>query len=436
MFNRKIIRYLTLWKEKKDRKPLIIRGARQIGKTSAVEMFAKENFDNYVYINMEDPDDAMNFEGKISLSDFEKQVQIFKHKQLKTGTLIFIDEVQQNPHLISLLRFFYEKRPDLYVISAGSLLEIRLKQAKISMPVGRTEYVFMYPLDFFEYLEAKGEKELLDYLQNIKLGAKIIDSIHNKTMGVFKEYILIGGMPEAVKNFIENSDFDSVQSIYSSLMKNFIDDINKYANKSEIEYLTKILRQSPFYSGSKIKYENFGDLGIKSREVSNAMDILQHAMLIKLVNSTNSISVPLQVKSKRAKKLLFLDTGFYNYVYKIPFNIDLQNFESFYRGNVFEQVVGQNIIAQDLHGDLDLFYWTIDQDKGSAEVDFCFSKGLNIYAIEVKSGKNKISKSLISFGRKIPNCKLIKFHTGNTHFDSKNKILNLPIYLSPRVNEL
>ena len=436
MFNRKIIRYLKLWKEKKNRKPLIIRGARQIGKTSAVEMFAKENFDNYVYINMEDPDDANNFEGEISLSNFEKQVQVFKHKKLTPDTLIFIDEIQQNPHLISLLRFFYEKRPDLYVISAGSLLEIKLKQAKISMPVGRTEYIFMYPLDFFEYLEAKNEKELLNYLQNIKLGEKIIDSIHNKTMEFFKEYILIGGMPEAVKNFIENGDFDSVQSVYSSLMKNFLDDINKYASKSEIEYLIKILNQSPFYSGSKIKYENFGNLGIKSREVSNAMDILKNAMLINLIDSTNSTKIPLQEKSKRAKKLLFLDVGFYNYVYKVPFNVDIQNLESFYRGNIFEQVVGENIIAQDLHGDLDLFYWAIDQDKGSAEVDFCFSKGLNIYGIEVKSGNNQISKSLLSFAKKAPHCKLIKFHTGNTYIDHKNNILNLPVYLCSRINEI
>ncbi|KKP38317.1 MAG: AAA ATPase [Candidatus Peregrinibacteria bacterium GW2011_GWF2_33_10] len=436
MFNRKIITYLSSWKDNVDRKPLILRGARQVGKTSIVKYFAKKYFHNFVYINLEDFKDLDAFSGNMSIEEFEKKVKIFKKQNLSKGTLVFIDEIQNNPYLIALLRFFYEERPDLYIIGAGSLLEIKIKQQKLSMPVGRVEYMFMYPLDFFEFLEAKEEISLLDYLKTIDFEKPIPYSIHKKALDIFSEYIFVGGMPEVVKVFLAKNNFDSVRHAYGNLLQNFIDDIDKYTDKNESSNLINIFKNAPFYSGSKIVFENFANLGLKSKSVSDAFQILQDTMLVSLINSTNSLSLPLQSKSKRAKKLIFLDSGFYNYAYNIPFDLDISRFADFYKGNIFEQILAQNIIAQDIYGDKDLFYWSIDKDKGSLEIDFCFSSGVNIYGIEVKSGVDKVSKSLVSFANRIKHKKLIKFHTGNILLDRKNQILSLPIYLCPRIYEL
>jgi len=162
MFNRRIINYLASWKDKKARKPLILRGARQVGKTSAILMFAKKHFKNIVYLNLEKIEHLNLFKEKISLEDFEKIIQIkFHQKIIPQDTLIFIDEIQNSPSLIKLLRFFYEERPDIYVVAAGSLFQAKIEREGLSLPVGRIEYAYLYPLDFFEYLEARKENELL-----------------------------------------------------------------------------------------------------------------------------------------------------------------------------------------------------------------------------------------------------------------------------------
>lgn len=161
VFNRKIINYLVEWKGNADRKPLILRGARQVGKTSAVLSFAKRYFSDLIYLNLENIDHLKFFREDISLNDFENIIEIKFHKKIKPGnTLIFIDEIQNSPALIKLLRFFYEERPELHVISAGSLLEAKIEKEGFLFPVGRIEFAYMYPLDFFEFLEAKVAKKL------------------------------------------------------------------------------------------------------------------------------------------------------------------------------------------------------------------------------------------------------------------------------------
>lgn len=213
MFNRKIITYLENWKNKKQRKPLILRGARQVGKTSAILMFGKKYFENIIHINLEKADHLSLFKDELSLEDFEKIIQIKFHEKIIPGkTLIFIDEIQNSMPLIKLLRFFYEEKPHIHVIAAGSLLKAKIERQGFSLPVGRIEYAYLYPVDFFEYLEAKQETELLGYLKNISFSEKIPAGIHRQALTLFNEYTMIGGMPEIVDIFTKKIIYPSLKT--------------------------------------------------------------------------------------------------------------------------------------------------------------------------------------------------------------------------------
>jgi len=210
--NRKISKHLLSWKNAKNRKPLVIKGARQVGKTSVVLNFAKKEFNNTIYINLEKSEHLKYFQNPISLEEFKKIIKInFQQNIIPGKTLIFLDEIQNCPSLIKLLRFFKEEWPKIHVIATGSLLEVMLKKQGLSISVGRVEYIYLYPLDFFEYLDAKKEKELLKFLKNIQLGEKIPLAIHQRTMNIFHEYTMIGGMPEIVKLFLEGVTAEKVR---------------------------------------------------------------------------------------------------------------------------------------------------------------------------------------------------------------------------------
>ena len=181
MFNREILDYLEKWKTKKARKPLVLRGARQVGKTCAIKLFAQKHFKDLLYINLDKTEDYELFKETNSLADFEKTADIILKKKIKPGeTLVFIDEMQNAPNLIALLRFFYEERPDLHIIAAGSLLEVKIEKQGMAMPVGRVEYPYMHPLTFFEFLEAVKESKLLDFLKKITPENSIPPAIHSQ----------------------------------------------------------------------------------------------------------------------------------------------------------------------------------------------------------------------------------------------------------------
>lgn len=437
MFQRKITRHLESWVKSGNRKPLIVRGARQVGKTSIIKDFGEKNFTNFIYINLDNVADFDAFAGRYSLQEFETRLKVTKQKNLAgNNTLLFIDEIQENPHLIALLRYLYEEKPQIHVVAAGSLLEVEMKKAALSMPVGRVEYAYMYPLDFFEYLQARKELGLLEHLKTIPLTKPVSVAIHQKALALFREYILVGGMPEAVNVFVRSADPHLLPGVYANLLKSFIDDIYKYATDSEVKYLVDVVKNAPFYSGTKITFENFAQLGFKSREVSKAFSILEDVMLVNLIRSTNSPELPLAVKPKRAKKLIFLDSGFYNYVYKIPFTTNIEDLSSNYRGNILEQVVAQNIIAQNIADKERLFYWAVDKRKGSAEIDFCFAKGQDVVGIEVKSGLKTRSRSLSVFKDRVRNARIFKFYPGNIVRRTKTGLLSVPIYLASRVYQL
>lgn len=444
MFNRNIIIYLEKWKTKANRKPLVLRGARQVGKTYAVKIFAERNFDDLVYINLDKAEDYELFKNINSLSDFEKTVKIVLKKNIIPGaTLVFIDEIQNAPNLIELLRFFYEECPGIHVISAGSLLEVIIEKGGFSMPVGRVEYAYMHPLTFFEFLEAVGEKELLEYLKNLPLEKPAMSGIHERALKLFYDYALIGGMPEIVSMHIKKSSQENFNIIYSSLLTAYAEDIYKYAASADVKYIRHVLDQAPYFAGERITYQKFGGSNFRSREMSEAFAVLEKAMIVRQIEATESRELPLIAKKKRAKKLLYLDSGFVNFKNNIQSEyLKINDLADIYRGKAAEQIVGQNLIAAGAHMALPMYYWAKEKPGGSAEVDFCIPCQGSILGIEVKSGHSARLRSLFSFAENVRGSKLARVYSGplakeQISIGGKNySLLSLPFYLINRMLDL
>jgi len=428
MFKRSIEANLKEWKASMSRKPLILRGARQVGKTSVVRKFANENFDNLVEINLERKDENIFFKNVTNVNEFIRKAEVITKKSVIEGkSLLFIDEIQESPEIMKLLRFFAEERPNIHIVVAGSLLEAKTSD-KWNVPVGRVEYMFLYPMTFFEYLDAIGEENLKN---NPNIGQELIIKHLN-------DYLLVGGMPEAILNFVESNSFTKVQEIHERLLTSYKEDISKYATTSDKRYLELVMDFGPKIAGGVYKYENFGDSQYRGREIREAIILLQKVMLLKEVLSINSINLPFIHKIKRAKKMIWLDIGIANSANGINLNV----LKGEYKGRIMEQLVGQTLIASGLRRGIDLVYWSRNKDEGSAEVDFCFQHADKIVGLEVKSGNSKNLKSLFSMidigkDKVIPvrvswdNLGIEKYF-----YNGKNyKILSIPFYLLERIDE-
>jgi predicted AAA+ superfamily ATPase len=441
MFNRDILDYLEKWRLKEGRKPLVLRGARQVGKTYAAMIFAKRNFENFVHINLEKAEHFELFRQTNTLAEFEKIADIVLKKKIIPGkTLVFIDEIQNTPNLIALLRFFYEERPDLHVIAAGSLLEVKIKNEGLSMPVGRVEYAYVYPLTFFEFLGAMGENSLLDFLKKITPREIIPEAIHQRALELFNDYALVGGMPEIVALRAKKSSQEEINSVYSSLLTAYSEDVYKYSSAAQVKYLRHVMEQAPYFAGERITYEKFGGSGFKSREMSEAFEVLEKTMIVKQIKATKSLGMPLVGQKKSAKKLIYLDSGFVNFKNNIQAEyIKINDLNDLYRGKIAEQIVGQNIIASGQHGERSLFYWAKEKPNSSAEVDFCLACEGKIIGIEVKSGHSGKLRSLLSFAESVEGAKLTRVYGGQMKEDiiagsgQKHQLLSLPFYLVNRI---
>lgn len=414
---------------------MILRGARQVGKTSATLLFGKKYFKNIVHINLEKAEHSRLFSQAISLPEFEKTVNVVFGSSLIPGeTLLFIDEIQESPHLLKLLRFFFEERPRLHVIAAGSLFEIKIKEQGVALPVGRVEFSYLYPLDFFEFLETIGESDLLKFLKSFDFKDAVPFPIHQKASTLFYEFFLVGGMPEAVKIYRQTKDIQNVNFVYSNLFTSFKDDVYKYASLATSKYLSFVLEQSPLFAGLSITYEKFASSNYKSREIHNAFDTLSKAMILYQVKATKSTSLPLLLQPKKPPKLLFLDIGLVNFQMGIQKElIQLKDLTSFYQGRIAEQIVGQNLISSFIFTPPHLFYW-YKKTGSEAEIDFCLSHNGKIWGIEVKSGQAGRLKSIYQFRKATGSNKIIRVYSGQ--FKKEGDFVSLPFYFLPRWQDL
>lgn len=440
MLTRNFEDYLTAWQKNPARKPLVIRGARQVGKTYLVKSFAKKHYANFIHLNLENKDTFKLFGAVDNLETFSSVVKLGLKQDIDIPeTLLFIDEIQNSPSLMSLLRFFYEDKPNTHVICAGSLLEAKMEREGLSMPVGRVEYGYMYPLTFFEFLSAMDRDDLKDYLINIDLAKSkaLPQGIHLLLIDLFRKYTLLGGMPEILSSYISTGgNLEECKKILRNLSVTYENDVYKYTSAENAKYLSHVIGSGPAHAGALYKYENFADSEFKSREMSGAFDLLEKVMLLRQIRSTSVNSLPFVAKEKRSKKLIWLDVGFVNMsanTYESFINI--KDLGDLYRGRLAEQVVGQNILASGkFYAPVDLYYWSRDKDKGIAEVDFCLQIGGRAVAVEVKSGSTGKARSLQSFKNEFKTAGLVKVSEAN--FGMRDDIVLLPFYLINRIFEL
>ena len=441
MFNREILKNLNAWKNRSGRRPLILRGARQVGKTTVINMFSKE-FDVFVELNLDLYSDIQVFKEEYGIDEIIQAVQVYKNISFGKGSvLIFIDEIQNSPQAVKMLRYFYEKHPDIFVIGAGSLLEIALEKEDISFPVGRVEFLYLYPFSFSEFLEASEEKILLEIL----LSGKTPDYAHDRLLKLFHTYTLIGGMPAIIKNYLENKEVTGLKTIYESLLISFVNDSEKYArNQTMRNVIGHCLNTIPQETGKRIKFQNFGNSDYRSREVGEAIRLLEKAMLIFLVYPATNTSVPSIIDYKRSPKLQFFDTGLINYFTKIqPEYFKYDDLCDIYRGLIAEHVVRQEITASDLTTNDPVPMWTRESKSSNAEVDIIIQVKGQIIPVEVKSGSSGSLKSLRLFMDESKNDFAVRL-CGNimnvekitTPAGKKVRLLNIPYYLAGQVGKI
>ena len=393
MFRRNIISKLEAWKQDKKHKPLILRGARQVGKTTVVNEFGSQ-FDNYLYFNLERNENAKLFEMEIPLDDLVNMLYASVGKVKKEGTtLVFIDEIQNSPKTIALLRYFYELRPDLYVIAAGSLLE-NLVDVKVSFPVGRVQYLALRPCSFSEFLGAIGKNNLLAVLSQ---KAEYTVAFHEQLMHLFNQYTIVGGMPEAVQQYAETQDVIGIEDVYETLVQAYKDDSEKYVRGNKLTDVVRfILSYGWAFSGETITLGNFANSGYKSREVGEAFRLLEKAMLLELVYPVSSTQLPIIPETKRMPKLIWFDTGLVNYQAGIRKEIiGSTDMVDSWRGPIAEQITAQELLALEDRVGQHRSFWA--KQNNGAEVDFIFTHNSKLYPIEVKSGTNAHLRSLQVF---------------------------------------
>lgn len=393
IFRRNIISKLEAWKQDKKHKPLILRGARQVGKTTVVNEFGSQ-FDNYLYFNLERNENAKLFEMEIPLDDLVNMLYASVGKVKKEGTtLVFIDEIQNSPKTIALLRYFYEQRPDLYVIAAGSLLE-NLVDVKVSFPVGRVQYLALRPCSFSEFLGAIGKNNLLAVLSQ---KAEYTVAFHEQLMHLFNQYTIVGGMPEAVQQYAETQDVIGIEDVYETLVQAYKDDSEKYVRGNKLTDVVRfILSYGWAFSGETITLGNFANSGYKSREVGEVFRLLEKAMLLELIYPVSSTQLPIIPETKRMPKLIWFDTGLVNYQAGIRKEIiGSTDMVDSWRGHIAEQITAQELLTLDDRVGQHRSFWA--KPNNGAEVDFIFAHNSKLYPIEVKSGTNAHLRSLQVF---------------------------------------
>jgi len=439
MFKRSILVELEKWLAKADRKPLIIRGARQVGKTTMINQFAKR-FEQYIYLNLELPNDRSPFEQFTDIDVLVQNLFFIQNKVLskKGSTLIFIDEIQEVPEALNILRYFYESEPDIAIIAAGSMLET-LFNKNISFPVGRVEYKVLRPASFPEFLDAIGESSALNYLETTPAP----HFTHEKLLQLFHTYALIGGMPEIVNNYSINKDLTELQSIYESLIVAYIDDVEKYAaTSSQVQYIRHAIRASFSQAGKRIKFEGFGNSSYRSRDMSEALRTLENALLIQLLYPSTDTKLPLLPDHKKSPRLQILDTGMLNYFAGIQKEIlGTADLNKVYQGTMIEHLVGQELLASQYNALSSLNFWVREKTTSSAEVDFIWPFDGKLIPIEVKSGTEGKLKSLHLYMDLVPHEMAVRFYAGKiaiteaaTTGGKKYFLLNLPYYLASQTD--
>ncbi|MDR2556964.1 MAG: AAA family ATPase [Bacteroidales bacterium] len=433
MIQRDILQKLQQWKENKDRKPLILRGARQVGKTTVIQEFSKQ-YDIFLPLNLEKEADRQLFEEFDDVDKLIRAIFFFKKVEFReTSTLLFIDEIQHSKKAVAILRYFYEQASHIHVVVAGSLLETVMDVRKISFPVGRVQYMAMRPCSFLEFLDGIGEQFDAELVKN----RQVLSVVHNRVIEHFNNYVLVGGMPAAVNQYSINRDILSVKDIYESLLTAYQDDVEKYtSNDATMRVIRSILNVGWYSAGECITFEKFGGTAFSSRDMSLAFQTIQKAMLLELVYPTAEAQLPLLQNFRKKPKLVWLDTGLVNYFSGIQKDVfSVKDIMDIWRGRIAEHIVAQELLTLDNSVLNKRIYWRRDKEGSEAEVDFVYKYSSMAIPIEVKSGHNSKLKSLHLFMEKSPHNYAVRVWSQPFSIDEattlngkKFYLINLPFY--------
>ena len=438
MFRRQKEANLYAWKSSLSRKPLIIRGARQVGKTTLIKQFAV-TYKHQILLNLEKPADAAWFS---NIKDAKLIIEsLFLSRNIPISsiseTLLFIDEIQESPDAIQLLRYFYEDFQDLHIIAAGSLLEFAMKKVK-SFPVGRVEFLYLHPLTFTEYLETVGHHAALRQLDKIPYES----FAHATLLDLFNQYTIMGGMPEVVAGYIKNKSLTELPPIYESIWETYKDDVEKYArNETERRVIKHIMATAHLYIDQRIKFQNFGQSNYRSREVGEAFRNLDDAKVIQLLYPTTDVETPAKPDLRKSPRLQFLDTGLINHALGIQGGmLALNDLSRAWKGSIIPHMITQELLSLNIHSYKKPLFWVRDKKQSSAEVDLAISFGDKVIPIEIKSGSEGTLKSLHQFVEATNHPYAVRIYAGEFKV-SRTKtpggkpylLMNLPYYLGQKI---
>lgn len=437
-FKRYMLKNLETWKASNNRKPLILRGARQVGKTTLITEFAK-NYDFFISLNLEKTADKEFFETYNDVNTIVESLFLSNNitPDQQQNTLLFIDEIQELPKAIQLLRYFFEEIPELHVIAAGSLLEFAMKEVE-SFPVGRVEYLYLYPLNFAEYLQAINHNAAFKQLTNVPINPVA----HRILLELFHRYAIIGGMPEVVKRDIGDGNLANLPKVYESIWATYKEDVEKYAsNSTERRVIRHIMETAHLYIDQRIKFQNFGNSNYRSREVGEAMRNLDAAKIIQLIYPTTDTEPPVKPKISKSPRLQFLDTGLVNYTLGIQAQLlGMEDLSTAFKGAIIPHLITQEVISLNTITNTKPHFWIREKRQSSSEVDLVYPYGDKIIPIEIKSGATGTLKSLHQFMERTNHPYAIRFYAGEFKVENSTTIggiqfllMNLPYYLGTQL---
>ena len=444
--NRSALKDLQIWHRRSNRKPLVLRGARQVGKSTLVRLFAQQSDFDLCEVNLEKFPQLQRVFESFDLKRIFNEIQAITQKRIHGGTLLFLDEIQAIPSALASLRYLYEEMPQLPVIAAGSLLDFALAEPAYSIPVGRIEYYHLGPLSFEEFLEAKHEYHLLSVLQSISLREKMTLTDHERCLNLIKNFAFVGGMPEVVQQWVKGAPPSEIQSLQRTLISTYQDDFNKYAKQKDVPLIREIFGRISAMIGRKVKYTELAK-DEKSREIKKCLDLLVRAKIVDLVLHSDGSGIPLRAHCEPTVfKLIYLDVGLLNANLGVGWDDihSLKNDELLTSGAQAEQLVGQTLIHLRHDSDPELFYWQREGKSQMAEVDYLFQLGKKIIPVEVKAGSSGKLRSLhqfiaarnsrfaLKFDSQLPSVSQIR-HLAKTRNGSEAvtfELMTLPIYLA------
>jgi len=427
---------LINWKNASNRKPLILGGARQVGKTYILKEFGQKEFDTLAYFNFEEnPELGKFFEDTLNAKKILAKLSLYQEKKIDTkNTLIFFDEIQEAPRALSALKYFAEADEPCNIVSAGSLLGVKLRQSS-PYPVGKVTELTLYPFSFGEFLDGIGKTRLRRFLNDIENLNPIDDVFHNQLLELLKMYFYIGGMPGAINQYTLDGNLNSVRKIQDDLLHGYEKDFSKHAEANTAMKLTKIWRAMPIQLSKENKKFKFAEIekNARAREYNEIIAWLEDSGLVYKSYSIQKPHLPLEgYKQENIFKLFLLDVGLLGAMLKL-------SSKTITGGNIlfrdYNGAFTENYTAQELKatGHNNIYYWT---SQNSAEVDFVIASQEQIYPLEVKSGTSLQNKSLKVYGQKYPNSVLSRATIKN--FKHDGNIRNFPLYaisLFPRLSQ-